>query len=167
MNDVQHRRLLQILKALPCSIAISGYASALYQQELSDWRLVTFDAITRGHTMRTECVWMNYPEPNQLHDYSFLGADYRQRERIKRKKARWVSRLASLPTQERYCLLSAMEEIHILPSEPVRSSTSTPEIPVLASTTSTSVTRATNPTNDDARRQLSFFSSDAGSQRRI
>jgi hypothetical protein len=32
----------------------------------------------------------NFPEPVALHDYRYLGEDFRQRERIKRKKQRWV-----------------------------------------------------------------------------
>ena len=51
---------------------------------------------------------MNYPEPNVLHDYRFLGKDYRQRERIKRKATRWVSRLNSLPRLERLAIYGEM-----------------------------------------------------------
>jgi hypothetical protein len=40
-----------------------------------------------------------------------LGEDFRQRERIKRKKQRWVNRLTALPVLERQALLSAMKEI--------------------------------------------------------
>jgi hypothetical protein len=59
----------------------------------------------------TEYVWFNYPEPVQLHDYSFLGSNFRERERIKRKKQRWVDRLKSMPMLERQALLNAIEEV--------------------------------------------------------
>ena len=42
--------------------------------------------MTRGGRLATEWVWMNYPEPIALHDYRYLGEDFREREPIKRKK---------------------------------------------------------------------------------
>ena len=62
------------------------------------------------YTMATEYVWMNYPAPIALHDYTFLGDNFRERERIKRKKQRWVSRLSNMPRLERQALLSAIQE---------------------------------------------------------
>lgn len=56
-----------------------------------------------------EWVWFNYPVPTALHDYSFLGADFRERERIKRKKLRWTNRLRRLDLMERRALLSVIE----------------------------------------------------------
>ena len=53
---------------------------------------------------------MNYPPPQELHDYSFLGADYRERERIKHKIKRWTDRLKSLPPLERAAILEALNE---------------------------------------------------------
>lgn len=53
---------------------------------------------------------MNYPEPAELHDYRYLGADYREREQIKRKKLRWVRRLRAMPQLERYAVLAALQE---------------------------------------------------------
>lgn len=46
MTDHQHSRLLQQLKVLPVAIAISSYENQMYQQELKDWRLKTFQAKT-------------------------------------------------------------------------------------------------------------------------
>jgi hypothetical protein len=54
--------------------------------------------------------WYNYPEPIALHDYGFLGEDNRDRERIKRKKQRWVNRLHTMPVLEHRALLAAISE---------------------------------------------------------
>jgi hypothetical protein len=54
---------------------------------------------------------MNYPPPSQLHDYRFLGDNFRQRERLKKKKENWVSRLKSMPVLERQALLFAIESM--------------------------------------------------------
>lgn len=107
MTDDDHVSLLTVLQGLSCNVAISGYHSEIYMDMLADWRLVTFTAQTRRGPA-TEYLWMNYPEPVALHDYRYLGADYRDRERIKRKAERWADRFENLPEIERRGILSAI-----------------------------------------------------------
>ena len=107
-TDRQHKDLLDCLKSLPCMVMISGYWSQMYAAALEDWQVVTFEAITRGGSVATEYLWMNYPEPTVLHDYNYLGDDFRERERIKRKITRWVNRLESLPEVEKNAILAAL-----------------------------------------------------------
>lgn len=108
MTDDDHRRLLAVVVKLPCAVQVSGYWSDLYGEALADWRLVRFQAQTRGGTPAEECLWMNYPEPLALHDYRYLGTDFRQRERIKRKVNRWAAGLARLDALERQAILSGL-----------------------------------------------------------
>lgn len=105
MSDDDHLELIDVLKTLPCNVMISGYPGDLYDEALSEWRYELFRATTRQGSA-IECIWMNYPEPTALHDYSFLGDNFRERERIKRKATRWAKRLASLPPLERLAILS-------------------------------------------------------------
>ena len=107
----QHRQLLSLLLTIAAPIAISGYASPLYAEMLHGWRCTTFNTTKRSGAPATECLWMNYPEPTRLHDYSFLGANFRERERIKRKQARWRHRLATMNATERYAMLSVIGEL--------------------------------------------------------
>jgi DNA adenine methylase len=107
-----HERLLKAIKSLPCYVMISGYWSSLYAAELASWRHVSFQAMTRGGKPATEFVWCNFPEPTELHDYRYLGRDFRERERIKRKKARWSKRLSSMPALERHALFAAIREVY-------------------------------------------------------
>ncbi len=109
-SDDDHVRLLRLLLSLPCMVMVSGYHSALYNDVLWGWNKKSFESMTRGGTKRTEWVWYNYPDPVNLHDYSYLGDTFRERERIKRKLNRWVNRLNSLPVLERNALLSAMSK---------------------------------------------------------
>lgn len=106
-----HRQLLTALRKLPCMVAISGYWSPLYEMELAGWRASTFWTVDRGGNRREEWLWMNYPEPLELHDYRYLGSNFRERERIKRKKQRWVARLARMDRLERLCLMEAVAEL--------------------------------------------------------
>jgi len=103
----QHLRLLRLLRRLPCLILISGYWSALYARELQAWNHITFEGHTRKGA-KTEWLWFNFPEPVALHDYRYLGRGFRERERIKRKTARWTAKLERMPVLERQALLSAI-----------------------------------------------------------
>lgn len=77
---------------------------------LTGWRAASLSSMTRGRFPAEEWLWMNYPEPFQLHDYRYLGDDFRKREHIKRKKDRWRLRLASMPSLEQFAILSVIEE---------------------------------------------------------
>jgi DNA adenine methylase len=108
-SDVDHRHLLRVLRKLPSMVMVSGYWSSLYADMLGDWNHFQFQSTTRGG-LATETVWYNYPAPVELHDYRYLGVGFRERERIKRKKQRWVSRLEKMPALERQALLAAIAE---------------------------------------------------------
>lgn len=110
MDDRQHAALLDIVKHLPCRVMLSGYWTQRYADALKDWNTVSFEAMTRAGRTATEWLWFNFPEPVALHDYQYLGENFRERERIKRKKQRWVNRLHTMPTLERRALLAAIGE---------------------------------------------------------
>ncbi len=109
MSDAQHRELLDVLLNLDCMVMISGYWCPLYAEMLRGWNSIHYEAMTRaGHTA-TEWLWFNFPVPVALHDYSYLGENFRERERIKRKKLRWANRLKRMPLLEKRALLAAIE----------------------------------------------------------
>jgi hypothetical protein len=66
--------------------------------------------MTRGGRPATEWLWFNFEAPVALHDYRYLGRDFRERERIKRKKLRWTARLERMPALEKQALFSAIAE---------------------------------------------------------
>jgi DNA adenine methylase len=106
LDEPGHIALLDVLVRLPCLVMISGYDSELYRRRLSSWRVVRYRTMTRGGRMADECLWCNFPEPVELHDYRFVGRDYRERERIRRKRARWVAMLSAMPVLERAAVVS-------------------------------------------------------------
>lgn len=100
----QHIELLETIKTLPCMVMISGYKSQLYTKMLEGWRVYSFQAgCHRG--VGTEYVWMNYPTPTELHDYRYVGDNFRERERLKLIKRNLIRRLKSMPVLEREALL--------------------------------------------------------------
>lgn len=124
-SAVEHAKLLGLLVKLNCMVMVSGYRSSLYTEILQDWRLVTFNAMTRGG-IRTEHLWCNFPAPTVLHDPRYVGKDYRDRERLKRKKKRWADRLKMLPALERQVLAEAFWNVDRVAVE-VAMRTATPE----------------------------------------
>jgi hypothetical protein len=106
----QHKRLLNLLKSLDCMVMLSGYWSDLYEKELKDWRVVSYNSVTRSGNVAREYLWMNYPEPVALHDYSFLGANFTERQVIKRQVQRWRARLEKMPLLKRRALEMALDE---------------------------------------------------------
>jgi hypothetical protein len=109
MTEAQHGELLDVIKGLRCRVMISGYSSVLYARELKTWHAAAFPAATRGG-LAAEWVWSNFPRPVELHDYRFLGADYRERERLRRQQRRWKAKLAAMPVTQRQALLAAIAD---------------------------------------------------------
>ena len=107
----QHIKLLEVIKSLPCMVMISGYESSLYEKSLKGWHIHSFQAATH-HGIATEWIWMNYPPPVELHDYRYLGDNFRQRERITKRTKRWVARLNKMPVLERKAFLSAISSLN-------------------------------------------------------
>lgn len=111
MTTAQHEHLLALITRLPCQVMISGYWSQLYAEALQEWPALSFEAMTRGGTTATEWLWCNFLPPHSLHDYQYLGRDFRERERIKRKTQRWKARLLKMPALERQALVTALADV--------------------------------------------------------
>jgi len=62
LDDAGHLKLLDCIKTLKGFVAISGYDSELYRDNLSGWDIHTTQArisANRGAKLRTECLWIN------------------------------------------------------------------------------------------------------------
>ena len=110
MDDEAHEALLAFAKATDAMVAISGYRSELYDSHLKNWRRIDYMTQTRGG-MKPESLWMNYPEPVQLHDYQYLGEDFRDRERIKKKKNRFKHRFETMDRLERLAIVEVVMDV--------------------------------------------------------
>ncbi|MFL6438138.1 MAG: DNA adenine methylase [Terriglobales bacterium] len=107
-SDADHQRLLECLKRQTCFVMISGYENEFYSRVLSDWNRVTFSSKTHLGN-RIESVWLNYSIPARLHDHTWLGRGFREREQFKRRRARLKRRIDELPTAEQFGLLQWLQ----------------------------------------------------------
>lgn len=108
MTEREHMRLLAVARRIPARVIISGYQSELYARELEGWRTVSFRSVKRSGEPSEEWLWLNYPQPMELHDYRYLGDDFRDRERIKKKRQRWESKLRGMPPLESHAIAAAL-----------------------------------------------------------
>jgi DNA adenine methylase len=111
MTDQQHAELLSLLRTIPAAVMLSGYWCPLYEALLTDWNRIDFTVVTRAGKTAVESLWFNFPPPERLHDYKYLGCNFRERERIKRKQLRWRNRLAKLPMAERAAMMQVLLDL--------------------------------------------------------
>jgi hypothetical protein len=107
-TESEHLKLLQILRGLPCPAMISGYGNSVYDGALKGWGKYEFEG-TSHVGLRQETVWFNF-EPAVLHDTRYLGCTFRERQSIKRKRARWTARFQSEPLGVQQALLSDLAD---------------------------------------------------------
>lgn len=109
MTDEDHNRLLSVLCSLECNVMLSGYWSELYEAWLKRWSKKVFNSTTRQGSAR-EYLWCNFAlPPTRLHDYRYLGENFREREKITRQKRRWTERLKRMNLLQRHALLEAIQ----------------------------------------------------------
>ncbi len=109
LTDGDHLRLLEILTQLSAaeySVMVCGYASPLYAS-LELWRQIHHRVPTRGG-LQDEVLWLNYPEPELLHDHRYVGRTRRERERIRRRQKTVTTMLAAMDPRERAAMLEVI-----------------------------------------------------------
>lgn len=109
MDERGHERLLSLILTLPAAVMISGYRHVLYDDALRDWHRQDFTGVTRGGP-RIESVWCNFKPGMTYHDTRFLGGNFRERERIKRKRDRWVARIEKMSAIDRAVIWESLQE---------------------------------------------------------
>jgi hypothetical protein len=108
MTESDHDRLLSVLSILPAKVMISGYQSDLYSIRLASWRTSSFWTVNRRGKRVQEFCWMNFQPPALLHDTRFVGNDFTDRQRIKRKAERWKNKFQSMRAYERQAVLESI-----------------------------------------------------------
>lgn len=98
-----HVALIEFLTSRKCMVIISGYYSEYYDSELKNWNMHKFNSKTHAG-IAEEYVWFNFDKPKMLHDSRFLGANFREREIIKRRTDRLKNRISKLPIAEQSAL---------------------------------------------------------------
>jgi DNA adenine methylase len=112
LDEAGHLETLAVARDLAdrgAAVMVSGYPSDLYDRELAGWRRITFQAMTRGG-VRTEALWLSFPA-GAVAWSTFAGRNFTDRQRIKRKAARWAANYAAVPPAERLAILAAILDV--------------------------------------------------------
>lgn len=110
LSDRDHARLLAAIDRCGGRVMITGYRCPLYEHRLKHWRTVDYEVMTRGSRNARETLWLNYPSPEELHDYAWFGADYRERENVRKRRRNFIAKLQRMNALERGLLFDAIEE---------------------------------------------------------
>ena len=110
MTDKQHKELITWCLEQKVPICLSSYPNKLYDKYLSTWRKVKFKSKTRAGSV-VESIYMNYPQPGELHDYRFIGKDFRQREKFKRRRTSMLRKFENLTDREKFSLYEEFSSI--------------------------------------------------------
>ncbi len=109
MTDLDHSQLLTSIIDRKFNCMISTSPNELYSSMLDRWNSETIQMQTRGGAV-TEQIFYNYDKPTVLHQYDYLGENFTERQRIKRKISRAIKRLISMEAAERNAVLAAIAE---------------------------------------------------------
>ncbi len=115
LTDEDHWNFLQnISHFYEAKVAISTYPNPIYDEFFTElllfpeWRKIEFQSNTR-HGMATEQLWMNYPQPDELHDYRYLGDTFHDRQDFKRLMARWGKKFDKLTPHQQKAMLDQLK----------------------------------------------------------
>lgn len=73
MPDEEHEELLKTVLKSRAKIMISGYESDMYNDYLKGWNKAYFKSCAEHNGTRTEVIWMNYEQNQQMNIYDFLS----------------------------------------------------------------------------------------------
>ena len=108
-EEQDHVELLELLKSLPCSVILSGYPSALYDDLLGQWRTLELQVMNQAG-VRTEKLWFNFT-PDRVHWPAYAGRNFTHRQSIKRKAHSWGRRYQAMPPAARLAVLSSIRAV--------------------------------------------------------
>lgn len=107
-TEAGHTAFLAMVHALPCRVLVSHLPCEMYATALRAWHSFTFNNTTR-HGLQLEQVWCNFPPSPELHEYTYIGSDFRERERIHRQYDIILRRVAALPASARIALRAMLD----------------------------------------------------------
>lgn len=107
-SEEDHIAFLAMLPALKARVIVSHLPCEEYATALSAWHTFTFNNKTRKG-VQLEQVWTNYRPGADLHEYTYVGNTFRERERIKRQLAILCKRFDALPPAARIAAKAMLE----------------------------------------------------------
>lgn len=109
-----HTDVLKLITRSKQYVMMCGYDNALYNGFLKGWNKLSVNVSIHGGRSAKEIIWYNFDKPKQISEYSFLGNDFTDRQRIKRKVKRWVNKFSALPVLEQNLIYHELTQNRLL-----------------------------------------------------
>ncbi len=108
-DDNAHKsffKLVEMLNNAGSKILISHYPDPIYDEQFKEWNKEDFR--TRTRTVTERLYWNFDLNAHSLATTEFLGNDFTDRQRIKRKVERMTAKINSLPRHERQAIVESL-----------------------------------------------------------
>lgn len=108
-----HQRFLKAILATRAMVAISHYECKFYDDMLLSnpgWHKKVINVATRRGIAK-EAIYFNFEIFGKKHETTFTGNNKTDRQRIKRKAARWANNFKNLPASERQVIMEQLQKI--------------------------------------------------------
>ncbi|MES2394987.1 MAG: DNA adenine methylase [Bacteroidota bacterium] len=109
MSNDDHIQLLSTLLQQIHNVIIIHPKNKLYDQMLTGWRIKEIK-IRYNKKTSIENLYMNFPDPKELLDYSYIGSNCWERQRIKRQQVNIYNKIAILPGVQRNAILKKLSQ---------------------------------------------------------
>lgn len=106
-SDEDHIAFFEMARRLECLMVVSHLPCPEYSDAFSDWHTFTFTNYTQGGP-QVEQVWCNFEPTPDLHEFTYIGDNFRQREQFKRQFEIIRRRFDALPPAARLALLAML-----------------------------------------------------------
>jgi hypothetical protein len=108
-SEEDHMAFLLWLQQVECKVLLTHPEDELYSNALEGWRTIDYEYMSHAGK-RKDRIWMNYLEPTELHDYTYLGNNRTERQQIERLTARWKERFEKTERLTRGKILTSLQE---------------------------------------------------------
>lgn len=113
MTTEEHEELLSLIGNAKAKVIISTYDNPLYDSFLKDWHKIKYYSTTHNGQAK-ERLFFNYEIPSILHEYTFVGKDFRDRHRIKKLIKNNIIRFQEMPPTQRAAVMAALDDEGLL-----------------------------------------------------
>lgn len=118
-SDEWHVRFLECIQKCMHRIIIIHPVCQMYCDALKDWNYIEVKIRYRVKTS-VERIWYNFPPPVEVVDYTAVGKNRTDRQRIKRQVNNIISKLETLPELQRNYVLKLVCENFKIPTNDSR-----------------------------------------------
>lgn len=108
-SDHDHEKFISRVLTVKSDCMISHYPCKKYNEALQSWRSVRYRSMTH-QGIREECLWMNFDHPNLVLAADTVGTDCWQRQGIRRKVDRLLSKITALDPEQKAAIFTQLKK---------------------------------------------------------